>query len=177
MAGGDMRLRTLASGSILLLTSCAQIPPPGGTPSLSAPRLSANGSSGATTDTLLALSEEWMNTWVQKDVERMTQLHGDLPNTLYGIGDGFTTVEWLLRELREKNYWNVSWKLAMVEPRVRILGLDAGLVTFRLSGEQTSAGETKPFLAAFTLVYQKLDGAWKIVHVQDSSRLDGPPSP
>lgn len=65
----------------------------------------------------------------------------------------------------------------MVEPHVRILGPDAGLVSFRLVGEETGAVWTKPFSAAFSLVYQKLDGEWKIAHVHDSSRLDEPASP
>ncbi|HEX2723919.1 MAG TPA: DUF3804 family protein [Gemmatimonadaceae bacterium] len=64
----------------------------------------------------------------------------------------------------------------MAEPRARVLGPDAGLVSFRLIGEEINASGKKPFLAAFTLVFQKLDGVWKIVHIQDSSRLDEPAS-
>jgi hypothetical protein len=171
-----MRQGVLAFGSILLLMSCAHAQIPERHPSRSVPEQSASTETRAVADTLLALSQEWTDTWNQKNVGRMTQLHGDIRNTLYGIGDNFTTVEWLLTELREKNFWNVSWKVAMVQPRARVLGSTAGLVSFRLVGEEISAGGGKPFLAAFTLVFQKLDGVWKIVHVQDSSRLNEPAS-
>jgi hypothetical protein len=172
-----MRQGVLAFGSILLLMSCTQAQFPERHSSPSIPTQSASATTRAVTDTLLALSQEWTDTWNQKNVERMTQLHGDIRNTLYGVGDNFTTVEWLLTELRQKNFWNVSWKVAMVEPRARVLGSDAGLVSFRLIGEEISASGKKPFVAAFTLVFQKLDGVWKIVHIQDSSRLDEPASP
>ena len=171
-----MRQAALTLSFALLLASCAQGPPLSRDPSDSTPQHYTNGATGALTDTLLALSREWVDTWNQKNVARMAQLHGDSRNTLYGIGNAFTTVEWLLQELREKNFWGVSWKLAMEEPHVRILGSTAGLVSFRLVGEETGAAGTKPFVAAFTLVYQKLGGVWKIVHVQDSSRLDEPAS-
>lgn len=171
-----MRQGVLALGSILLLMSCAQTQTRERRPSRPGVQRSETATSKAVTDTLLALSQEWTDSWNQKNVERMAQLHGDIRNTLYGIGDNFTTVEWLLTELRQKNFWNVSWKVAMVEPRVRPLGSNAGLVSFRLVGEETSVRGTKPFVAAFTLVFQKLDGVWKIVHIQDSSRLDEPAS-
>ena len=104
----------------------------------------------------------------------MAEMHGDAAQTVYVIGETSSSVEWLLREIRETKFWDLSWKIAMVEPRVRLLGADAGLVSFRLVGEEASVRGTKPFSAAFTLVYQKLDGDWKIVHVQDSSRLEAP---
>lgn len=88
-----MRQAVLAFGSILLLASCAQTQPPGRNPSRSVPQQSANVTTVAVAKTLLALSQEWIDTWNQKDVERMTQLHGDVAHTLYGIGDTFSTVE------------------------------------------------------------------------------------
>ena len=172
-----MRRTVIALGSIVLLASCAHTQPPGRSSSRSVPQQSSNVPSVDVAETLLALSQEWIDTWNQRDVERMAQMHGDAAHTVYLIGDTFSTVEWLLQEIREKKFWDLSWKLTMVEPHVRILGPDAGLVSFRLVGEEVGAGGTRPFSAAFSLVYQKLDEGWKIVHVQDSSCLDEPTSP
>jgi hypothetical protein len=158
---------------MLLLAACAHTPPPPADTSGSTPQHSGTPMA-AINETLLVLTQEWVDTWNQKDVERMAKMHGDVTRTVYVIGDTSSTVEWLLREIREKDYWNLSWKIRMVEPRVRILGTDAGLVSFRLVGEEVGALGSKPFSAAFTLVYQKLGGEWKIVHVQDSSRLEAP---
>jgi hypothetical protein len=63
-------------------------------------------------------------------------MHGDVTRTVYVIGETFSTVDWLLQEIREKKFWDLSWKIRMVEPHVRVLGADAGLVSFRLVGEE-----------------------------------------
>ena len=172
-----MRPAMIALGSILLLVSCAQTQPPGRQTSRSVPQQAAGLPSVEVAETLLALTRQWVDTWNQRDVERMARMHGDAAHTVYVIGDTFSTVEWLLQEIREKKFWDLTWNLTLVEPHVRILGPDAGLVSFRLVGEESGAGGTRPFSAAFSLVYQKLDEGWKIVHVQDSSRLDAPASP
>jgi ketosteroid isomerase-like protein len=168
-----MRQAVIAFGSILLLAVCTHTQLPERNTSLSAPQRSG-GPTAPGSETLLALSQMWVDTWNQRDVARMAEMHGDVTRTVYVIDETFSTVEWLLRDIREKNFWNLSWKIEMVEPHVRMLGADAGLVSFRLVGEEEGPQGTKPFSAAFTVVYQKLDGEWKIVHVQDSSRLEAP---
>lgn len=168
-----MRQALLALGSILLIVSCAHTQSQGSrTSGTTSP--SPDAVSTAAADTLLALSQQWVDTWNQRDIEGMAEMHGDVTRTFYLIGETSTPVQWLLREIREKNFWDLSWKIRMVDPHVRLLGADAGLVSFRLVGDEVSARGTKPFNAAFTLIYQKLDGEWKIVHVQDSSRLEAP---
>ena len=168
-----MRRVLLAYGSILLCVSCAH----SGAPIPDTPRALHDAGqleTAAVTQTLLALSQQWVDTWNERDIERMAEMHGDVARTVYVIGETSSTVEWLLREIRDKNFWNLSWKIRMVEPHVRVLSADAGVVFFRLVGEEASERGTMPFSAAFTLVYQRLDGDWKIVHVQDSSRLEAP---
>jgi len=128
----------------------------------------------AVSDMLVARAQEWVNTWNNKDVERMRRLHADdVSGQLYGIGDGFGTIEGLLKEAHEKNFWNLSWSIKIVEPRVRILGADAALVAFRLVGSETPKdGTARPYSAAFSLIFQRVRAKWLIVHVHDSS---GPP--
>ena len=128
-----------------------------------------------TGDTLLARTQQWVDTWNNKDLEGMRRLHAaDLSRQRYGIGHGFTTMEWLLNELREKNFWDLSWSLRIVDSDVRMLGGDAGLVSFRLLGSETpNNGPARPFSAAFSLVFQRIRGEWRIVHVHDSSPATG----
>lgn len=125
------------------------------------------------TDTLLARTQQWVDTWNKKDVAGMRRLHAvDVEGQRYGIGNGFTTMEWLLKELRETNFWNVTWSVKMVDAKVRVLGADAGLVSFRLIGSETPSGAgTHEFLEAFSLIFQRIGGEWLIVHVHDSTRL------
>lgn len=104
----------------------------------------------------------------------MRRLHADdVADQRYVIGNGFGTMESLLRMLREENFWNVTWSIKIADPKVRMLGSDAGLVSFLLVGtETTGAGVPRPFSEAFSLVFQRIRGKWLIVHVHDRSRLE-----
>lgn len=138
-----MRQALLAFGPILLLVSCDRIQAPVRDAPRSLPQPSANVSTSEVAEALLSLTQEWVDTWNRRDIERMAQMHGDVANTAYVIGETSSTVEWLLQEIRDKNFWNLSWKLAVLKPHVRVLGPDAGLVSFRLVGEETGVGGTK----------------------------------
>jgi hypothetical protein len=103
----------------------------------------------------------------------MRRLHAvDVGDQRYAIGNGFTTTEWLLKELCKTNFWNVTWSVKMVDPKVRMLGADAGLVSFRLTGSEAPSGAgPHEFLEALSLIFQRIDGEWLIVHIHDSTRL------
>jgi uncharacterized protein (TIGR02246 family) len=122
-------------------------------------------------DTLVALAQEWVDTWNNKDVERMRRLHADdVSIQLYALGEEFVTIEKLLKEIRKENFWKLSWSIKIVQPHVRMLGADAALVAFRVVGKEThSYGSSRPYSAAFSLVFQRYRDEWKIVHVHDSS--------
>ena len=128
-------------------------------------------STASTSDTLVARAQEWVDTWNNKDVERMRRLHADDASIqLYGRGDRFGTIERTLKEIREENFWNLSWSVKIEEPRVRILGADAALVAFRLVGKEThSDGSSRPYSSAYSLVFQRYRDEWKIVHIHSSS--------
>jgi uncharacterized protein (TIGR02246 family) len=121
--------------------------------------------------TLIGRAQEWVDTWNNKDVERMGRLHADDASShLYGRGDRFGTIEGTLKEIRRENFWNLSWSVKMVEPRVRILGPDAALVAVRLVGNEiNSDGITRPYSSAYTLVFERQRNQWKIVHIHSSS--------
>lgn len=124
------------------------------------------------TDTLLVRTQRWVDAWNERDAGGLRRLHAaDVGDQRYVIGNGFTTMEWLLEELRDTNFWNVTWSVRMVDTKVRLLGEDAGLVSFRLTGDETSSGgATRPFSEVFSVIFQRVQGEWLIVHVHDSTR-------
>jgi uncharacterized protein (TIGR02246 family) len=128
-------------------------------------------STASVSNTLVARAQEWVDTWNDKDVERMRRLHADdVSIQLYGIGEEFVAIDKLLKAIREENFWNLSWSIKIVQPHVRMLGADAALVTFRLVGKETHrGGSSRPYSAAYSLVFQRHRGEWKIVHVHSSS--------
>ena len=127
----------------------------------------------AVADSILALAHEWVDTWNQRDVERMAELHADPANTRYGICNDFFGIEGLLDDIRRSDFFGPSWSIQIIDPRVRVLGADGAFVSFGLIGDETVGGDSRPFDAAFTLVLERIDGVWKIVHVQDSTCPEG----
>lgn len=121
--------------------------------------------------TLIARAQEWVDTWNDKDVKRMRQLHAaDISSQLYAIDGEFVTMKGLLDELAKEKFWNLSWSIKIADPRVRLLGSDSALVTFRLVGKETnSKGISRPYSAAFSMIFQRQKNVWKVVHVHDSS--------
>ena len=122
-------------------------------------------------EVLIGLTHEWVETWNDRNLTGMQRLHA--PGMLYGFGGTFVTGEALIEDLRRENFWGLSWALRATDLHVRILGAEAALVSFRLVGQEMSADRVRPYAALFTLVFQRQNGAWKIVHVHDS---DQPPA-
>jgi hypothetical protein len=138
---------------------------------------SVDSSASRVTDTLLVHTQKWVDAWNEKDVQGIRSLHAaDVGDQRYGIGNEFITVEWLLKEISKTNFFNVTWSIKIADAKVRMLGADAGIVSFRLVGNETPrGGAPRPFSEAFSLIFQRSRGDWSIVHVHDSTRL-GPGS-
>ena len=115
---------------------------------------------------LLSLTEQWVRTWNEKDVDRMHQLQAD--DLLYGVFGSFTEGPVLLEQLRSNNFWGVTYTLKTVDPKVRMLSPDTALVLFKLVGTSVGPKGSQPYRSLFTLVYQRRGGEWKIIHVHDS---------
>lgn len=167
-----LALSILGLVSTLLTSGCAAggvQPVAVATDRLSAAQTSTNAAE--VTSELLGLTQEWVKTWNEKDVDRMQQLHSD--DFLYGVFGSFGDGRVLLNALRRENFWNLTYTLRMVEPRVRILSSDTALVLFQLVGQSTGPKGTKPYGSLFTLVYQRRGGEWKIIHVHDSEKSAG----
>lgn len=57
----------------------------------------------------------------------------------------------------------------MMEPRVEVLGPDAGVVSFRYEATAVdTAGSSQQLTAAVTAVFERRDGEWKIVQAHES---------
>lgn len=128
--------------------------------------LTSSDDAAAAKAILLGLTQEWVRTWNEKDVDRMQQLHDS--DFLYGIYGRFMDGQKLLKLIREEDFWGLTYNLKMVEPRVRLLSSDTALVLFQLEGKSVGPKGARPYASLFTLVYQRRGGDWKIIHVHDS---------
>jgi hypothetical protein len=111
-----------------------------------------------------------VDTWNKKDVRRMRRLHADdVSRQLYGIGEEFVTVETLLGDIERENFWGLSYAIKVVDPKVRVLGSGAALVTFKLIGQEISReGGSKRYSGAYSLIFERQKSSWKITHVHSS---------
>jgi uncharacterized protein (TIGR02246 family) len=118
-------------------------------------------------DALLVLAGEWTAAWNAMDPERMLRLHAD--DGLFYWPFGRDTAREFEEVLSSKIIPNVRYSIEMIEPHVRLLGPDAGIVSFRLHGGEISvrSGETRPYASAVSLVFQRRGGEWKIVHIHE----------
>jgi hypothetical protein len=65
-----------------------------------------------------------------------------------------------------------SYNADLVEPHVKILSLNAGVVSFEFIGEVvTPEGATQNYSGAMTYVWQRQDNEWKIVQIHESAPI------
>jgi ketosteroid isomerase-like protein len=151
--------RLLCSSFILVLTTSA----------LFAQRKSPVAASPLS-DRLIAQSQEWVNTWNDRDVDKLRSLHAkDISAQLYGIGEELYPVDKLLDDIKRENWWGLSWSITIKDPKVRMLGSDTALVAFRLVGTETNgAGASRVYSGAYSLLFERQKNEWKVVHVHSS---------
>lgn len=121
----------------------------------------------ALADTLLAVAEEWNAAWAELDPEPYLAHYGDEARFYY---QGAELDRAALGEVvREEMAGIERWSTELVDPRVEVLGPDAGVVSFRYEGEwEDTDGETRDIEAALTLVFERRDGEWTVVQAHES---------
>lgn len=124
----------------------------------------------AITDTALTLTEVFNEAWQEMDPERILTFYSD-DLQYYRMGTHTSSraafehaLDTFILPRTE------SYRVEVVDPRVRVMGPDAAVVGFVSRGEVVRrTGETESVEGAFTLVYERRHGEWKIVHVHESS--------
>lgn len=116
------------------------------------------------------------------DVALVTNVYWNSTQLVLFNFNGTVTRTWeQMRKNRESSYPNIKdVKLAVRDRRVLMLGRDAALVTCLWTQTQTYKGTAETASGRMTLVFQRINGTWKAVHLHtspdapDPSRL--PPS-
>lgn len=131
-----------------------------------APRLTPEREA-ALADTLLSVTEEIDAAWKGLEPGSYLAHYGDDAWFYYdGAALDRATLEGLVREEMDRVE---RWSSEVVDPQVEVLGTDAGVVSFRYEGEwEDTAGEVRGIEAAFTAVFERRDGEWKVVQAHES---------
>ena len=126
------------------------------------------GHETALSDTAMTYARTWTAAWNNLNAEQMIQLHSEDLQYYYG-GKRMAPRATFERVLRDDIIPNESYSIKMVDPHVQVIGSNAVVVSFFLRGESKRKEATSPFAAAVSLVLEKRNGKWKIIHIHESS--------
>lgn len=110
------------------------------------------------------------------DVAMVTNIYLNSPQLTLFNYNGTTTRGWeQMRKNRESSYPNMKdVKLAVRDRRLLMLGRDGALVTCLWTQTQTYKGTPETASGRMTLVFQRINGVWKAVHLHTSPDAPDP---
>lgn len=121
----------------------------------------------ALADTIESRARNLMATWSELKPEPYLRLFSDDVQFFYQ--------GWANRAEFEKNVREImgsysEFPVEVTDARVEVLGRDGGVatLTYRSQPVDTAGQSDEPFEAAFTLVYERRDGNWKVVQTHES---------
>jgi ketosteroid isomerase-like protein len=110
------------------------------------------------------------------DVQLVTNIYWNSPQLTLFNNNGTVTRGWeQMRKNRESSYPNIKdVKLTVRDRRILMLGRDAALVTCLWSQSQTYKGTAETASGRMSLVFQRINGVWKAVHLHTSPDAPDP---
>lgn len=114
---------------------------------------------------------------IQKaDVDMVTGVYWNSPQLTLFNNNGTVTRGWeQMRKNRESSYPEMkNVRLEIRDQRVLMLGRDAAVVTCLWTQSQTFRGTSETASGRMTLVFQRIGGTWKAVHLHTSPDAPDP---
>lgn len=110
------------------------------------------------------------------NVQLVTNVYWNSPQLILFNNNGTVTRGWeQMRKNRESAYPNIKdVKLTVRDRRVLMLGRDAALVTCLWTQTQSYKGTPETASGRMTLVFQRINGLWKAVHLHTSPDAPDP---
>jgi ketosteroid isomerase-like protein len=114
--------------------------------------------------------EDLLNGIRNSNVDAVTGVYWNSPQTLYFNSNGSITLGWEQdRKNRESRYPRTSnVKLDASQVRVTMLGTDGALVTCLWKQTQDFEANTESAAGRMTLVFKKIGKDWKVIHLHTS---------
>ena len=142
-------------------------------------RRGAKDSAGATDPTskgVLAAFNALLDGIRKADVDAVTSVYWNSPQLVLFNYNGTVTRGWeQLRKNRESSYPNIKdVKLDVRDVRVQMLGREGALVTCLWTQSQTYKGTPETASGRMSLVFRRIGGTWKIIHLHTSPDAPDP---
>jgi ketosteroid isomerase-like protein len=139
-------------------------------------RAGNSGASDPTSKGVLAAFDSIIEGIEKSDVEMVTGGYWNSTQLTLFNNNGTVTRGWeQMRKNRESSYPNMKdVKLTVRDRRILMLGRDAALVTCLWTQSQTYKGAPETASGRMTLVFQRINGVWKAVHLHTSPDAPDP---
>lgn len=120
----------------------------------------------AVADTIESLTENLASTWGELDPDAYLQLFSDDVQFYF---QGWNDREQFEESVRQIMPAYREYPMEITDQRIEVLGRDAAVATLTYRAEPVdTAGRSREGKAAFTLVYERRDGSWKVVQAHES---------
>lgn len=120
----------------------------------------------ALADTIESQARDLLATWSELEPEAYLQLYSDDLQFFFG---GWNDRAQFEKVVRKTMAGYQEYPAEILEMEVEVLGRDAAVATLTYRAQPVdTAGESEEFEAAFTLVYERQDGSWKVVQAHES---------
>lgn len=120
----------------------------------------------ALADSIESRAHNLLATWGKLEPEPYLQLYSDDVQFFFG---GWNDRAQFEKVVRKTMAGYQEYPAEIMETEIEVLGRDAAVATLTYRAQPVdTAGESDEFEAAFTLVYERRDGSWKVVQAHES---------
>lgn len=124
-------------------------------------------------DKILAITEKYNKTWETLNMEMVAKFHSDSSFRYYSNMKLVISNNADFKKLFPQYMSTTkSWKIEVSNPVVQVLDENVAVIGFTGKAEMiTTDNKVSDFgTGAYTYVWKKIDGEWKIVHIHDSTK-------
>jgi len=124
-------------------------------------------------DEILSITEKYNKTWETLDMEKVAMFHSDSSFRYYrNMKLAVSSNDEFKKLMPQYMKSTKSWKIEVIGPVVQVLDKNAAVIGFTGKAEMiTTDNKVSDFgSGAYTYVWQKSDGAWKIIHIHESAK-------
>jgi hypothetical protein len=122
---------------------------------------------------ILSVTEAYNKTWGTLNMEEVAKFHSDSSFRYYrNMRLGVSSNEDFKKLMPKYFTGSKSWKIEVTNPVVQVLGPDAAVIGFTGKAEMVSidGNVSDAGTGAYTYVWKKINGHWKIVHIHESAK-------
>jgi hypothetical protein len=122
---------------------------------------------------ILAITQKYNQTWETIDMLKVSQFHSDSSfRYCRNMRIGVSSNEEFKKLLPVYMSGVKSWKIEVSTPTIQVLSENVAVISFTGKAELTTKENkvSDEGTGAYTYVWQKINGQWRIVHIHESTK-------